>query len=296
MKKRNLVKKALLPAVVAVVCSIVALTSVSYAWFTMGNTASVESIDVNVTAADGVQISADAVSWKSVLPVSDLQEDGLNNQFPNTILPVSSIGNYVNGEQEMFIGEVQDSGLLVTKVDTVNYVAFDFYVSLASAQDFILANTSSVTSEAAQDGTQRHPEYATRVSFIYLGTEATADAAKNLGTSAEEIKIWEPNANSHIDAVGGTAKLDYYGVKAENANGFDHTAGANDTTGSLEEVSTFVLTAAADETLFQLNAGYSKIRVYIWLEGQDADCLNDISGWAFKVSLNFKTPEKTQNA
>ena len=61
MKKVKLVKKALLPAVIAVFCSLVALTSVSYAWFTLGNDASIEGMDVNVQAAEGIQISADPI-------------------------------------------------------------------------------------------------------------------------------------------------------------------------------------------------------------------------------------------
>ena len=71
MKKRSLVKKALLPAIVAVLCSVIALTSVSYAWFTLGSTASVSDIDVNVTAAEGLQISADGTNWKSIMKLSD---------------------------------------------------------------------------------------------------------------------------------------------------------------------------------------------------------------------------------
>ena len=42
MKKNNTAKKAVLPALLAVLCSTAALTSVSYAWFTMGKEASVE--------------------------------------------------------------------------------------------------------------------------------------------------------------------------------------------------------------------------------------------------------------
>ena len=83
MKKKSLVKKALLPAIVAVMCSLLALTSVSYAWFTMGNEASVGAIDVNVQAAEGLQISATGAeqSWKSILPVSELEALTSTNQF-----------------------------------------------------------------------------------------------------------------------------------------------------------------------------------------------------------------------
>ena len=294
MKKRNLVKKALLPAVIAVVCSIVALTSVSYAWFTMGNTASVESIEVNVQAADGVQISADAVSWKSILPVAELKAQ-TSNQFPaadGKILPVSSVGNVVNGKQEMFIGEVQEDGktLVTTKESEVqtggNFIAFDFYVSLTTTKEFYLDAGSTVV---ALTGAEKNTQYAVRVSFINLGTADLAADAPALGNAYNGAAdyVWEPNSTSHIPGVA-SGKLDYYGVKVENANGFNKDA--TDDADNLAKVTT-IDPAGAAQKLFDLGAGYTKIRVYIWLEGQDADCLNDISGGGFQVNLNFKTED-----
>ena len=38
---------------------------------------------------------------------------------------------------------------------------------------------------------------------------------------------------------------------------------------------------------FELEAGVTKIRVYIWVEGQDADCINEIAGGLFDVNLMF---------
>ena len=83
--KKNLVKKAVLPALVALICSVVALTSVSYAWFSMGNQASVEGVEMNVTSAGGLQISAtgNATDFKSTLNVSDLK-GATGNNFPDT--------------------------------------------------------------------------------------------------------------------------------------------------------------------------------------------------------------------
>ena len=49
MKKINLTKKAILPAIIAVICSVVALTSVSYAWFSLSDEASVISVPMVLT-------------------------------------------------------------------------------------------------------------------------------------------------------------------------------------------------------------------------------------------------------
>ena len=58
----------------------------------------------------------------------------------------------------------------------------------------------------------------------------------------------------------------------------------------LEEVETFDL-SNEDYVLFALGAGVTKIRVYVWVEGQDADCINEIAGGLFNVDLYFSLGE-----
>lgn len=297
--KKNLVKKALLPAIVAVLCSLIALTSVSYAWFTMGNEASVDQIDVNVTAADGLQISADAADWKSVLPVASL-EALESNQFLDEneeIFPVSSAGNVVAGKLQLFKGEYAQDKLTATVATEdntdPNFVAFNLYVKLDSAQDFKLSSSSSVT-KAGTNNTHT----AVRVAFVKIGTAETKDAvdalAASLGNDAAPAKalIWEPNAKATAAGSGRDAKVAYKGVNSvisEN-NAIDPTQENN----ALSDVDTFELGNEAYTLYEDLGAGITKIRIYIWLEGQDVDCINDISGDGFAVNLQFEIPEDAQ--
>ena len=44
---------------------------------------------------------------------------------------------------------------------------------------------------------------------------------------------------------------------------------------------------AADQTWFSLNAGITKVRFYLWIEGQDVDCENNASGDAISFNMNF---------
>ena len=41
------------------------------------------------------------------------------------------------------------------------------------------------------------------------------------------------------------------------------------------------------EMVFDINAGITKMRVYIWVEGQDLDCLNSVAGAALSAALKF---------
>ena len=298
--KQNLRKKALVPAIAMVVASVIALSGVTYAWFTTGNTASVTGLDVNVQAANGIQISLDAAAWRSVLTADDLIEGTTKNnvaiQFPtNEIAPVSTAANVVDGKMEMFLGAYATNGTLtsVKEVEatstTGNFVAFDLYFKSSMAQTLSLEmgdNLSFVKCiDLVNGGTSNvGTEKAVRVAFLDMGSASTPAAARALKTP-ESVKIWEPNATTRADGVEAeTGKLPYSGFKAEFSNVAESALGDD----QVAPVTT--LTEASDFT-FELEGAINKIRIYIWLEGQDVDCINNISFGDFTTNLAFSVPE-----
>ena len=57
---------------------------------------------------------------------------------------------------------------------------------------------------------------------------------------------------------------------------------------------TITNTAMTDyENAFSLQEGITKIRVYMWIEGQDVDCENNASGSDITFKLEFKVPDET---
>jgi hypothetical protein len=80
----------------------------------------------------------------------------------------------------------------------------------------------------------------------------------------------------------------YYGVDKEfSAVSLNPiTAGTN-----FKQVTPGLKTAdgalAADQDWFTLPAGISKVRFYLWIEGQDVDCENNASGDAISFNMNF---------
>ena len=310
MKKKNMAKKAVLPALLAVLCSTAALTSVSYAWFTMGNEASVEGIDVNVQAADGMQISVDAVNWKSNLSVSDLKGVvNSNNVMPEDsteLAPVSSVGDFytkdddgkVAGTQKMYKGTITNDRLTAVE-DASNFVAFDLYVKLDVEKKFSLVKDGTTVT----DPKLKNSHLSSRVSFAYFGTHNAskpADALADTELAPNGVKIWEPNSTTHTDfAIGQYGdkirdkKVDYKGVNAEISTGIDPNGDATE----LSSVTTFDF-RAADSTYVlydNLGAGISKFRITIWLEGQDVDCNNDASAGQLNVDFKFQVPATPKN-
>ena len=302
--KKNLVKKAVLPAIAALLCSVIALTSVSYAWFSLGTKASVDGMKMEVTSVGGLQVSADGSNFKDKLELADLLFDGNNNHFPTetvtenedgskttkleTFNPVSTDGKAVKGELSFVTAEVVDGVTGNVKAQGVeeHYIVFDFYVLVTNDTTLRLDVDSKVETT---NGKESH--LSSRVAFFVLGTQDTAEDAQKIGVDngieaeSGQAKIWEPHKTTRSSA---------YSSRFGSANdGKEMAYNGLTLQGESSQIETFDLGTDAEE-LFSLSAGYSKIRVYIWVEGQDVDCINGADGGAFNITLNFSIPENNQ--
>ena len=308
--KQNLRKKALVPAIAMVLASVIALSGVTYAWFTTGTTASVTGMDVNVKTANGIQVSLDASSWKSVITATDIKNaitgaTAYANrmiQYPEgEISPVSSAGNVSNGKLAMFGGEYNNAGNLrgwelTDKNGTTecDYIAFDLFFKSTSEQPLTLKvgdDASFVKETLALGGVENTGvEKAVRVAFIPMGSVNGNDAAGARGLKMESGKaiIWEPNSGSRAAGVDAeTGKLAYNGF----TKAFEDVAES----ALADEVEAVTSVDGTQEDMIMLANGITKVRVYIWLEGQDVDCVNNISSGDFTVNLGFTVPEPEAN-
>ena len=303
-------KKALLPAIAMVLASVIALSGVTYAWFTTSNEATVGTLDVNVAAANGIQISLDGAAWMSTLTSQDIIDAITNqatgnyknavNQYPvGEIAPVSSAGDVSNGKLQMFFGAYNDAGLLTSvkeeeqaRTSGGNFIAFDLFVKSSMDQDMslILGDAASYVASSAKWGAaDSKTQAAVRVAFLPMGCDAenpeSASAAQAL-TGDGTVYIWEPNAGMRAAGVSATSDA-YKGFYTEFPDGVKESE-----LGDSHVKSVSTLKNASDfEGLFPLKAGINKIRIYIWLEGQDVDCVNAISTGDFAVNLFFTVPE-----
>ena len=319
----NFKKKALLPAIAMVLVSVIALTGVSYAWFTMSNTADVTGLDLTVKSASGVQISADCSSFSSLVTYSKIEAAGTKytnniNVLPEEVLPVSSSGKLAvsqNGTYtlQLYSGSVEadasgnnvlktaaldDAAVKAAAVEERNYIAFDLFFQMSADRGINLGKDTAIT----LTNTDRATNSALRVAFVNLGNATTAADAKNLtGSASSNLMIWEPYATVHTDAVKDMINngevtatnnyVDTYGVNyAGDITDYTSTASANLAKLNANIVSDGAI--AADTDLFDLKAGYNKVRVYIWIEGQDLDCDNSISGNTVSVNLQFTQDEE----
>ena len=326
--KKN--KRRLLLALLLLLASTMFLATATYAWFTANQRVRISSIDVNVSTSSGIQISADASNWKSVLINSDITGASSTytsavNQLPSQLEPVSTAG-HVNssGRMEMFLGQVLanettgDFILSATQSVETNttasgkFIAFDIFLKNENDETLWITNDSTVTFRNSDTGIKN----ATRIAFVILGHTTSSDTVANMralnnGTSSDVI-IWEPNYDVHtadgvanaitpygittLNTGSGNAWVPYSGVKAEvpssaNIKREQATETLNST--YFEDVNPDIKTIegyTAYQTLIGNNgllSGVTKIRIYMWVEGQDVDCENNASGGEIRFDLQF---------
>lgn len=360
-KNENKRKFDLKSAILLLLLLAVLLTASTYAWFTANRTVTVDDIDVNIAAQNGLQISANGVDWGATVTTVDLKKGyatplGVNdtNQLPSTMEPVSTAGTVASGKMAMFYGKLDPDGNTYSLTATAEpaevkttdsnptvgrYVAFDIFLKVNQDEDTVILGENSHV--IFKDGTtDRGIQNAARVAFLIEGN-ADENAGQevfvgkngalsftdssNTGTT-KTTYIWEPNSDVHTDSAvtygndmykmadhgitiqkTGSAVIPCYGinqviskgapVKLINAfYGKDLDSGStpiDSFTQITPSYSTGVdyTSTSTPVTAFSLKQGVTKVRIYMWIEGQDVDCENTASGSDATFKVEFRLPE-----
>lgn len=326
-KKQKSRVRSLRGTLLLLLLTAVLLVGSTYAWFTANQTVTVEQLEVNVAAQNGLQISADGNIWSALVKKSDMVTaastyNTIINQFPATLSPVSTSGAVTSGKLNMFDGvtetnsttgkyELTASASSTEATGTAgNFIAFDIFLKVEALTNIELTTTSGVTlSGNGAEGIQN----AARIAFLVEGTQPNGTA---LGTiqgmnGASSSYIWEPNYDVHTAAAvqhasstygitttqTGASRISYDGIKAafntaipvEDANATEHASNFAATSIAYSTVDSF----ASNVPIFQLQPGITKVRVYMWIEGQDVDCENSASGANVDFNLQI-TKSATQ--
>ena len=308
----------------------VILTTSTYAWFTSNETVAVNTITVNIAAQNGIQVSTDGTNWKSIIQTTDITSASNTyaaavNQLPNSLEPVSSALTVTdNGKMEMFYGQVaaNDAGdwyLSANKSVEANgtdgkFIAFDLFIKSDTTSNFYMTPNSKVTTADEDD---KGIKNASRVAYVVLGNTTADDTVANIqalgttGAAASPVYLWEPNYDVHKtnaiaharDTYGLTItegpnadRVNYDGIMADVAVDTVKVGEANATKHAtlFKAVTSNYLTTAANANytqIFGITAGVTKVRIYMWVEGQDVDCENSASGGNINYDLQFTTTQ-----
>ena len=321
-KKEEEKKRKLILIIFLFVFSLIILSSATYAWFSANKNALIDSIDINVATVNGIQISADAITWDNELTIEELHNASQTyrnalNQFPLTLYGVSTDGTVSNGTLNMYYGMVhEDNGgnYFITsrqeheincvgdeECDGHHYVAFDIFVLATIPTDLVITSNSKVID---REGNNTGGQNAARIAFVYEGTvgdTASVSAAQNQLAGTKSI-IWEPNIDVHTEGGIRNAQK-YYGLSLGETGGswvpyvginqefseevpFGETKNSRYFTSMSPDIKTTV-GYTQNQDLMRVPTGVSKIRVYLWLEGEDVDFENKAADGKLRLDLEL---------
>ncbi len=328
-KKQEKKKKKLLLIILLLVFTLIVLSSATYAWFSSNKNAIIESIDINVATVTGIQISENAIDWKNELTKEELQNAKstyLNalNQFPDTLHGVSTDGSVSNSRMNMFFGVTDEANdgdytVVASQETEINcygdeaceghhYIAFDVFLLTTAPTDLVVTpNSSVVNRDEKERGIDTGGQNSARIGFVVMGTIPDtsgpyAAQALNSGTSSV---IWEPNYDVHTEggvrqaarfydtnvSTSGAPRLTYRGIN----QAFSTPVLLRETKNSpyFSTVNPQITTTKVfndEQYLTHIGAGITKLRVYMWLEGEDVDFENNASDGKLTFNLEIAMP------
>lgn len=191
-----------------------------------------------------------------------------------------------------------------------DFIVFDIFLKTVGAKELYLSDASGITYTGENSvGT----ENAFRIAFVIEGTgniDGNIESIQKLKNATNDtVYIWEPNYDTHTDAgienalnvYGRTItninsnRLPYDGVIAEIGREDEillQEADSNHYPSKFKKMNVNYATrknSTSYTRVFDLDAGITKVRVYVWLEGQDVDCENKAAVGNVDFSLQLTT-------
>ena len=262
MKKRSLVA-----ALAMLMVSAIVLTSSTYAWFATGTKATVSSVSAQVGNSDGnILVSANNKDFNTSISYDDF-EAGANFK-PQNFAPVS-----FNPANRSFIAGTIEQDETDTSTTYGEYL-FDASDATTDSGRFIklvVYVKSSVNAIVEADVDMSSSGYGFIYSALYQGT----DNADNYAIyNATKGRVFTP-VISAIDGIDSD--------KDAIMETTDKTTAGADYTGLGSPVE-----ATNDKLTLTLTAEQSvPVVLYVWAEGNDADCVGSVGTKTCTVSINF---------
>lgn len=261
-RKRN--KKDIRNAFVMLCVTIAMMSTATFAWFTMTDSPTVQGLKMTAATTGGLELSLDGNAWSNNITVAtDMKE----------LSPVSTIGN-----TNTFGSPVYTNGTVTAVNEITDENELKKYLAIYEYQIRAIGATASNPVKVGLlggAGTGSNPTG----SFIVRNDLNTASRqaayAIRVGFSIDgKWIIYEPNADQTTD--GTKATNSYTGPTStlkQNADGnFMATYGNGNISNEIFSLS---------------NTSAHNIKMYVWLEGTDDQCVNEIQTDELKGQIQF---------
>lgn len=305
MKARN--TRKIIPALIAVLASLVVVSTATFAWFSMNTRVSGTDINLVTTAPTNMQISTDLTNWSdgtisNTASLSGYSPSSTTNGKDffalSTTEGLDVRGGIASSGSTLKFGSV---GRVVT--GATYYAAIPLYIRATEEPDrtelHLYLETFDVIpiNVAGSSGISYYETLANklaktcRISITQVTSENEVVADGFGGTGV--ITVNNDGTLSGVGAAGTITESAAVVYKYDTVTEVSPVSAANSS-------GTVVLGAdgaipAGDETdCFIVDASggkYATIIVRIWLEGQHENCVNEVAGQAFEVSLGWRVKD-----
>lgn len=291
----------------------VLLITSAYAWFQATLNVEIKFVNLVVSKNNGLFISLDGIDFGSSVEISrnklikELQNTYPNNnsQWPKLgLAPVSSNG-ILDSNHELFefysasdyeLDPFTEKGYLSTRKlkedmrsDRKNYIAFDLFLKNVTgspvSDNLYIDHGTGIKIEDGETEQIKGMLNSSRIGFVKIGSvplEASVEEIQNMKCNNNcEMIIYEPNATNHTELSIERAKK--YGVNLLDGQYYPTYAITNEINffdmsklfqeDIPENFDLQITRVDTDKPIFTIPDGITKIRVYVWIEGQDIDSL-----------------------
>lgn len=258
-------------ALVMVVVMAAMMSTATYAWFQLTNDAAVTGMQMTAGGSSGIQVSLDNSNWSTTVDLTANLPEGTD---PNQMIHQVTVKN---GEGPVFYkpfyagGKVTDVNVIDGGLST--YVArYDYYIR--SVDGSVNVGLKTATGTAGTDGSY--------VRKADADDQNSAEAAVRVGIVLSDapnvMHIFEPNFEEN-ENTGSKAESEY-ALKPTSTVVADRTGVISTGKGTTDYIST---------TLFQATTEGKAVTMYVWLEGTDDDCVDQIQADKLVGQLTFTT-------
>ena len=260
-RKRN--KKDIRNAFVMLCVTIAMMSTATFAWFTMTDSPTVQGLKMTAAATGGLELSVDKNDWNSVITVdSDTKSLSPVSTFTNTKV---DFGTPVYAD-----GSVGSITKITDETELKKSVAVYTYYIRASLENGGSVDVGLLGGDGSSTGTYIIRDTANSAS------EGAANAIRvGFLIDSTDWFIYEPQSDRHASSSSHKAGNTYTGQEStvqQTATGTFVKGGTGEKTNKLF-------------TLSDVNA--HTIKMYVWLEGTDDDCVNEIQTDLLKGQIQF---------
>lgn len=315
---KQISRKLFISAFLVVIFAFV-LGTTTYAWFTLGNTATVSAFDAQVTSGEGFEISLNDENWYSTIP-SSVMNAAISDSFrfvaTTTTDGVSGFQKFsssgaltsatANADYLEFVIHFRSAYTVDSPIPVISWKTADLYsattngVSWVSDVDSFTINDNG-SNVIINDDTPR---------WFKAANAARISVVDNATVSPEASVVFELPASSWAtvysgnvcgiqgdlsdlsgtDNHGDAGSVNYYYEKKgglPNPTGIENVNLAETVTAGLDANPIVTMERVGEEAYYT-----GSVTIRIWIEGWDPDCFNAIFTDLLMIELGFEKAEE----